>query len=211
MKRVLVLLTALLVLSILAGCMPAAVVISPAGDEEVQSALNEAWDEVRKDLQEDLSGMETDGKDFDDVWDGIFGNLEDDWSAKAHRWQILDAQGEEVLIISSEDGVAAIDALLQDDGWAYASGESGEALYTYVFWQQKTLLAGQTADAEREYEELIRFTVPAEGEVVTMKVLPQSLSGMEIAGLDLDDLLTVSGKVPAETAEALRNPDQWGK
>ena len=209
MKRILVLLPALLALSILAGCM-STVVISTT-DEELREDLNEAWDEVRKDLQEDLSGMETDGEDFDDVWDEIFGNLEDDWSAKAHRWQILDAQGEEVLTVSSEEGVAAIDVLLQEDGWAFASEESGEALYTYVFWQQKTLLAGQAADAEREYEELIRFTVPAEGEVVTMKVLPQSLSGMEIAGLDLDDLLTVSGKVPAETAEALRNPDQWDK
>ncbi|MBD5147522.1 MAG: hypothetical protein HDT19_01795 [Oscillibacter sp.] len=209
MKRILVLLPALLALSILAGCM-STVVISTT-DEELREDLNEAWDEVRKDLQEDLSDMETDGEDFDDVWDGIFGNLEDDWSAKAHRWQILDAQGEEILTISSEDGVAAIDALLQDDGWAYASGESGEPLYTYVFWQQKTLLAGQAADAEREYEELIRFTVPVDGEVVTMNVLPQSLSGMEIAGLDLGELLTVSGKVPAETAEALRNPEQWNK
>lgn len=195
MKRVLVLLSALLTLSLLPGC--AMIVTSP---KESPDAL----DEVFQDL-------EADAEEFGGAWDQLFDRLENDGSPKTHRWQILNAQGEEILLISSEEGVAAVDALLQDDGWAFTGEEPGEALYTYVFWQQKTLLAGQDPDTEREYEALIRFTVPAEGDVVVMKVIPESLSGMEIAGLNLDDLLTVSGKVPAEALEALRNPDHWSE
>lgn len=190
MKRVLILLSALLALSLLAGCM--SIVTTVPKDEGPQEAGDEA-------------------EGLDAAWDGLFDSLEDDYSAKAHRWQILDAQGEELYTVSDEEGVAAVDALLQGEGWGLADGEPGQALYTYVFWQQKTLLAGQDPEAEREYEALIRFTVPVEGNEVTLEILPESLEGMEIAGLDLGELLTVRSSVPAETAEALRNPFQWSE
>lgn len=200
MKRMLIFLSALLAASLLSGC----VVITSPKDEEFQKDWKESWDEIKNDLSGAESGEE-------DALDKIFDSLDEDWSAKAHRWQILDAAGEELYAVSSEEGVAAIDALLQDDGWGLTGKDPGEAMYTYVFWQEKTLLAGQDPDAEREYEALIRFTVPAEGNIVTMEILPESLKGVEIAGLDIADLMTFTGTAPAEALEALRNPAQWSE
>ena len=61
-------------------------------------------------------------------------------------------------------------------------------------------LAGQDPEAEREYENLARFTVSASEDVVTMKILEDLPSFM---GVDLGEFLTFSISVPAETAEAL--------
>ena len=71
--------------------------------------------------------------------------------------------------------------------------------------QQETLKAGQ-AEEDREYEELVRFTVSAEKDVVTMVILEDLPS---LLNVDLGDFLTFTITVPAETAEALRNPAQF--
>ena len=190
---------AVLTLLLLAGCG----MTTPPGDK--------TWDDAHDDIQEELDQLETESGALDETLAGIFDRMEEDSGAKTHRWQILDAQGEELYTVSDEENVAAVDDLLQGEGWDLAGGEPGQALYTYVFWQQKTSLAGQDPKAEREYEALIRFTVPAEGNEVTLEILPESLDGVAIAGVDLGELLTINSTVPEETAEALRSPSQWSE
>lgn len=166
---------------ILAGC--AAVVPGTESDETEESA--EALEEL-------LDG------------------LDGDWAAKSHRWQILDDQGNELYTVSDEEAAAEIDGLFQGDDWKSLSlggeSEAETALYTYVFWQEKTLLAGQDPKEEREYEEVIRFMIPAEGNTVTMLVL-QGLENWKVPeSIDLEELLTFRSTVPEETMEALRDP-----
>lgn len=140
----------------------------------------------------------------------LLDSLDSDWGAKTHRWQILDDQGNELLTVSGEEAVAEIDSLLQGDGWqSFSVGSEDEEetpLYTYVFWQEKTLLAGEDPEEEREYEEVIRFMIPAEGNTVAMRVL-RGLEGLNVPEyIDLEELLTFRGGAPEETLEALRDP-----
>ena len=55
----------------------------------------------------------------------------------------------------------------------------------------------------RSYEELVRFTVSASEDVVTLVILEDLPSLLHV---DLGDFLTFTLTVPEETAEALRNP-----
>ena len=68
---------------------------------------------------------------------------------------------------------------------------------------QKTLLAGQDPSEEREYQELVRFAVSASEDAVTLYILEDLTV---LPGVDLGGLLTFAIDIPAETAEALRNP-----
>lgn len=153
-------------------------------------------------------GTEEGAESLEELLDG----LDSDWGTKNHRWKILDDQGNELLTVSEEKAVAEIDGLFQEDGWkSFSIGkeEDDEAetpLYTYIFWQEKTLLAGQDPKEEREYEEVIRFMIPAEGNTVTMLVL-SGLENIKVPEyIDLEDLLTFRSGAPEETLEALRDP-----
>ena len=59
---------------------------------------------------------------------------------------------------------------------------------------------------DREYEELVRFTVSASEDVVTLVILEELPSLLHV---DLGDFLTFTIDVPAETAEALRDPSRF--
>ena len=75
--------------------------------------------------------------------------------------------------------------------------------------QQKTLLAGQDPNAEREYEEVLRFTVYEGTDVMSMTVLESLGDYLPSSVEDWEDILTIHAKPPAEIAEALRNPAQF--
>lgn len=156
-----------------------------------------------------MEALETSLSDLENLWDG----LDDDWSAKGHYWKILDSQGEEVCTIDSEEAVQRVDDLIQGDmEWKQASSVEDEiVLYTYVFMQQKTLLAGQDPDTEREYQEVLRFTVYEGTDVMSMTVLDGLEGVLPVSILNWEDLLTIHAKAPAETAEALRDPAQFTK
>ena len=131
---------------------------------------------------------------------------------KDHYWKILDVSDEEAAIVevgtvTDPEQVRAIDDLLNDDGHQedWLTGDPGGPAYSYVYCQQETLKAGQ-AEEDREYEELVRFTVSAEKDVVTMVILEDLPS---LLNVDLGYFLTFTITVPAETAEALRNPAQF--
>ena len=177
---------------LLSGCLPAALMPQSTPDGR---------------LEEKMEALETSLSDLENLWDG----LDDDWSAKGHYWKILDSQGEEVCTIDSEEAVQRVDDLIQGDmEWKQASSVEDEiVLYTYVFMQQKTLLAGQDPDTEREYQEVLRFTVYEGTDVMSMTVLDGLEGVLPVSILNWEDLLTIHAKAPAETAEALRDPAQF--
>lgn len=129
---------------------------------------------------------------------------------KDHYWKILDLTDPEAVTeagsVTDPEQVRALDDLLSEDDWDRTDADPGDPAYSYVYCQQETLKAGQDP-GDREYEELLRFTVSAEKDVVTLVILEDSLPSLP--DMDLGDVLTFSMDVPAETAEALRNPARF--
>lgn len=219
MKLFAILTALIFTLSLLSGCMSAVAVPSPR-NEEFQKAWDEATDETQRDLTDGIAdGMESAieawaaewAKDWEDRGEDIserFSSID----AKKHRWKVLDANGNEISTVTDKEKVKELDgALCRDDIWESLEESSGDPAYTYVYSQEKTLLAGQDPNAEREYEDLLTFTVSASEDVVTLRIL----GGLEelslLPGVELEDVLTFPVSVPAETAEALRNPSQFSE
>jgi len=148
-------------------------------------------------------------KEWREDTEDILQDIRDEDSGKAHRYEVLDSQGKTLYTIDSEEGVEAVDEVLGEplDG-IRVSSEGGAALYTYVFWQERTLLAGEDPEAEREYEALLRCTVPAEGNVLSVEVtLPEEADPPE--WLHLDGLLSFGVELSEEAMEALRDPARF--
>ena len=186
----------------LTGCMPG---ITSPKDEAFQKDWADSMEEVVEDWTQD--------------WESAVDEAVESWSGrdengveKDHYWKIIDVSDEESAIVevgTVTDGeqVKVLDDLLSDDdGWGVLTAEDpGEPAYSYIYCQQETLKAGQDP-ADRDYEELVRFTVSADADIVTMVILEDLPSLM---GVDLEDVLTFTVDVPAETAEALRDPARF--
>ena len=137
-------------------------------------------------------------------------------AAKYHSYEILEgADGPVLYTVETPEAVAALDELIKDAGEARVErplDEEGDVLYTYVYLQSPTIRTGQSAEeAAGEMAEILRLTVRADSDVVTLSIL----SGLEEAellpDLDFEDLLTVHIQVSPETAEALRQPEQFAE
>lgn len=199
MRKALAILCALS-LSLLAGCA----VTSPK-DEKFQKD----WVDSVTDSMEDAA------EDWAQDWEAAFDEAARAWSTqgedgeeKDHYWIILDAEDNEAGTLTEEEQTRLVDDLLNDDGhWGdrIDTENPGAPAYSYIYCQQETLKAGQKEE-DRKYEELVRFTVSAEKDVVTLVILEDLPS---LLNVDLGDLLTFTVSVPAETAEALRNPGQF--
>lgn len=125
---------------------------------------------------------------------------------KDHYYQILDADGQELYTVTDDDAVAEIDALIGEAGGENAAhgGAERDPLYTYAYWQETTLHAG-------EDPEVFRTHVYADSDAVTTEVLSDVLEevGEFIRVQDLGGLLTFTAEVSRETADALRDPAQF--
>ncbi len=205
MKRFSIACALALSLSLLTGCMPG-VVVTPPSDEKFQKDWSDAMEDAVEDWARD---WEADVDKAARAWS----TQDENGVEKDHYWKILDVSDEEAAIVevgtvTDPEQVRAIDDLLNDDGqredWRLTE-DPGDPAYSYVYCQQETLKAGQKEE-DREYEELVRFTVSAEKDVVTMVILEDLPS---LLNVDLGDFLTFTITVPAETAEALRNPAQF--
>ena len=66
-------------------------------------------------------------------------------AVKDHYYQILDAAGKELYTVTDSGAVAEIDALINKAGGENADhgNAEGDPLYTYVYWQETTLHAGE--------------------------------------------------------------------
>lgn len=139
--------------------------------------------------------------------------------SKDHYYELLNSTGNDSSIIDDAKLVKKIDDLLEgpleaaDD--ETAGGEPVEPFWIYVCWQEKTLLAGQDPDAEREYEEVLRVSVPDTGNELTIQVLPNvdELDGLDglAEALELDELLTFTVTAPEDTVANLRNAEYFIK
>lgn len=204
-KRFLTICAALLSLSLLAGCMPAVLVSASKEDGAVEKERSDLWEDAEDDSWSAWA----------EEWMTWIKGAEDRFSdeGKAHRWRVLDAGGQEFYTVSDGEQVKALDELLlcDDNSWDRLAKEPGDPGWRYVYSQEKTLLAGQDPDEEREYEDLMTFTVSAAEDVVTVRIL----GGLEelslVPGVELEDMLTFFVSVPPETAEALRDPEQFGE
>ncbi len=204
MKRFAALCALALGVSLLSGCTPGIVVTSPE-DEEFQKDWADSVEEAAEDWAQD--------------WEAAIDEAVESWSVrdengveKDHYWKILDVSDEEAAIVevgtvTDPEQVKAIDDLLNDDGRQEyrLAGDPGDPAYSYVYCQQETLKAGQDP-GDLEYEELVRFTVSKEKNTVTIVILEELPS---LLNVDLGDFLTFTIDVPAETAEALRNPGRF--
>lgn len=175
-------------------------------------------DEAKRDMTDSIvDNMETAieswaekwAQDWEDRGEEISERFSD-IDAKEHCWKILDADGREISTVTDREKVKVLDdALCRNDIWESPEESPGDPAYTYVYSQEKTLLAGQDPSKERGYEDLLTFTVSASEDVVTMRIL----GGLEdlslLPGVELGDILTFSASVPAETAEILRDPAQF--
>lgn len=215
MRRFAILCAAALALSLLSGCMPALVITSPNDkefQEEFQRDWNESMEEFKRDLQEDLEGEDKGVWDviWDDAWELMELRSGEKFSGKKdHYWRVLDADGKELFTVTDAEMVKTLDDLLSDNGNERLEEDPGDPMYSYVFCQEKTLLAGQDPKEEREYEELVSFTVSASENVVTMRITGGLEDTFLLPGMNLGDILTFSISAPSETVEALRNPEQF--
>lgn len=204
MKRLANLCALALALALLAGCGAA----SP-GDREFQKD----WVDSMTDSTEDAAG------DWEEDWEDALDKMQDAWdrrdedgAEKDHYWKILDVSDSEGPVVEAgtvtdPEQVKAIDGLLNDGGRQEdrLTEDPGDPACSYVYCQLETLKAGQKEE-DREYEELVRFTVSQSKDVVTLVILEDLPS---LLNVDLGDILTFHIAVPAETAEALRNPGQF--
>ena len=197
MKKALAILCALS-LFLLAGCA-----VTPPSDPEFQQDWVDSVTDSLEDAAEDWAA------DFEDnfeeaarAWD----TRDENGAEKDHYWKVLDAEDNELGTVTAPEQVEAIDDLLNDDGVEDRLVEDpGDPAYSYVYCQRETLKAGQDPDS-REYEELVRFTVSESKDVVTLAILEDLPT---LLNVDLGDILTFHIAVPAGTAEALRDPGQF--
>lgn len=195
MKQLAILCALVLTVSLLAGCS----VTSPK-DEEFQKDWADSMEEAAEDW----------AADFEDAFDEAvkaWSAQDENGAEKDHYWKVLDAEDNELGTVTDPKQVGAIDDLLNDDGNVgdRLAEDPGDPAYSYVYCQRETLKAGQKEE-DREYEELVRFTVSAEKDVVTLVILEDLPT---LLNVDLGDILTFHIAVPAETAEALRDPGQF--
>lgn len=198
MKKALAILCALS-LFLLAGCA----VTSPS-DPEFQKDWADSVTNSIEDAAEDWAA------DFEDAFDEAaraWDSRDENGAEKDHYWKVLDAEDNELGTVTDLEQVEAIDDLLNDDGDVEDRlvKEPGDPAYSYVYCQRETLKAGQKEE-DREYQELVRFTVSQSKDVVTLVILEDLPS---LLNVDLGDILTFHFAVPAKTAEALRDPGQF--
>ena len=183
----------------LTGCMPGITVTSPK-DEAFQKDWADSMEEIAEDWAQD---WEDEAERAAKAWS----TQDENGVEKDHYWKILDSEGWETGTVTDGEQVKTLDDLLSDDdGWGVPTAEDpGQPSYSYIYCQQETLKAWQKEE-DREYEELVRFTVSADADIVTLVILEDLPS---LLGVDVGDFLTFTVAVPAETAEALRDPARF--
>ena len=186
-------------MSLLSGCR-----ITSPNDKEFQRD----WvDSMTDSIEEAAEEWAQDWEDSMDEAARAWSTQDENGVEKDHYWKVLDEKDNEVGTVTDPEQVKAIDDLLSDDGHQgdRLTEDPGDPAYSYVYCQQETLKAGQKEE-DRKYEELVRFTVSASEDVVTLVILEDLPSLLHV---DLGVFLTFTIDVPKETAEALRDPSRF--
>lgn len=126
-------------------------------------------------------------------------------------YEVLSAgSGETIYTIKEKDAIKKINDALNSasdltNEDADTLGLKGTEEYIYVCYQEKTLLAGQSPDEERGYEEICRTTTYVDAPYITTAIPPEMIKSMHIP----QELMNFTLKVPEEGMESLRNPGQF--
>lgn len=130
---------------------------------------------------------------------------------KDQYYEVLSAEsGEMVYTITEDTAVEKINDALdsasdQTNEDADTLGLKGTEEYVYVCYQEKTLLAGQSPDEERGYEEICRTTTYVDSPYITTAIPPDMVKSMRIP----QEMMNFTLKVPDEGMEVLSNPGQF--
>ena len=135
-------------------------------------------------------------------------DLGEDFSLeKAVRIEKRLAEDDSLLAAAEEaEELEALESRLLTDrgiGEAETLPEGAVPLYRYVVYQEGTVLAGQDPAEERPMEELLRFTLYEDSDLMTMEVAPELLGELPLLG----DLLTFTWSLPREDLDYLL---AWG-
>ena len=126
---------------------------------------------------------------------------------KAVRIEKRLAEDDSLLAAAEEaEELEALESRLLTDrgiGEAETLPEGAVPLYRYVVYQEGTVLAGQDSAEERPMEELLRFTLYEDSDLMTMEVAPELLGELPLLG----DLLTFTWSLPREDLDYLL---AWG-
>jgi len=134
---------------------------------------------------------------------GCSSNVSDKGEAaeKKCRLEIYSAQDDTLL--NTIDDQEQLKQLLAIDSWEEA-GEKPEGLtpeYKLCVYQEKTLLAGQSPDDERDYELIETLTTFGDNTYVEVEFSPDVIKNMELS----EDYLTFCYLMPENIAESLRD------
>ncbi|PWM35016.1 MAG: hypothetical protein DBX66_09005 [Clostridiales bacterium] len=118
---------------------------------------------------------------------------------KACKVEVYSDGGE---LLKTIDDQETIELLTPTEDWADAEAPQPEpaAQYELVVWQEKTLLAGEDPEGEREYEVILNLTLYRDSPLVKAVISPQAVKNMRLT----EEMLTAYYTLPDETLSALR-------
>lgn len=118
---------------------------------------------------------------------------------KACKVEVYSDGGE---LLKTIDDQETIELLTPTEDWADAEAPQPEpaAQYELVVWQEKTLLAGEDPEGEREYEVILNLTLYQDSPLVKTVISPQAVKNMRLS----EEMLTAYYTLPDETLSALR-------
>ncbi|TCL45524.1 hypothetical protein [Harryflintia acetispora] len=118
---------------------------------------------------------------------------------KACKVEVYSDGGE---LLKTIDDQETVGLLTPTEDWADAEAPQPEpaAQYELVVWQEKTLLAGEDPEGEREYEVILNLTLYQDSPLVKTVISPQAVKNMRLS----EEMLTAYYTLPDETLSALR-------
>ena len=135
-------------MSLLSGCR-----ITSPNDKEFQRD----WvDSMTDSIEEAAEEWAQDWEDSMDEAARAWSTQDENGVEKDHYWKVLDEKDNEAGTVTDPEQVKTTDP--------------GDPAYSYIYCQQETLKVGQKEE-DRKYEELVRFTVSASEDVVTLVIL----------------------------------------
>lgn len=121
---------------------------------------------------------------------------------KACKVEVYSDGGELLRTIDDQETVGL---LTPTEDWLDTEAPQPEpaAQYELVVWQEKTLLAGEDPEGEREYEVILNLTLYQDSPLVKAAISPQAVKNMKLPEEMLTDYYTLSDEAIASLRQAI--------